>query len=646
MKVANRIYELFEGWLVPFQEPADLRPPDKLWPFIWHYARQAKGPFVLMMVVGGLSPLIDAGLFYFVGRLVDILNGLDGQRSWQGLWAKSGHELLFMVLTVLVARTIVLFVAALVDEQTIAPGFYNLVRWQAHRHVSRQSYQFFQDELSGSIANKVWQSGQATGDLLESLIAVLWFMVIYTCTTFITLASLDFGLAGLVVLWIAGFALLAWWFLPTIRKQSEEAAEAGSAVSGRIVDGYANVETLKLFAADGHDRFIRHGFEKYLASYQIFTRSLTSVRTSLALLSSAMIVAIAWMSVDLWLKQAISIGAVTFTLGLVLRLNMLLSRLMTQLNTILRTLGILENAQNLVAEPLGLVDRSGAKAIKVKTGEIRLENVVFNYGKGGGVLEGIDLVVKPGEKLGLIGPSGSGKSTLVNLILRLYDLEDGRILIDGQDVAEVTQDSLRSSIGVVTQSTSLLHRLLRSNIKLGKPDATDEEMVEAAKEAEADEFIVDLVDRKGRKGYDAVVGERGVSLSGGQRQRVAIARVFLKDAPILILDEATSALDSEVEAAIQQNLDALMDGKTVIAVAHRLSTIANLDRLIVLSGGKIVEDGTHDELVKKGGIYARLWKRQSGGFLAHDTHEAATDKPAKAARKATRTKERRKEAAQ
>ncbi|MGN6468590.1 MAG: ABC transporter transmembrane domain-containing protein, partial [Rhizobiaceae bacterium] len=403
--MTQRIYSLFENWLVPFEEPPDLQPPSALIPYIWHYARQAKGPFLLMIVAGGLSPLIDAGLFYFVGRLVDILNDLGGPRSWAQLWAHSGPELLFMLLTVLVGRTLVLFLAALVDEQTVTPGFYNLVRWQSHRHVSRQSYQFFQDELSGSIANKVWQNGQAMGDLLESLITVIWFMIIYSCTTLATLAMLDLRLAGLVVLWIAGFAFLARWYLPTIRRQAERSAEANSAVTGRIVDGYSNVETLKLFAADGHDRFIRNGFEKYLEAYLAFTRSLTSVRTALALLSGAMIVVIAWFSIDLWIGNVITVGAVTFTLGLVLRLNMLLSRLMTQLNSILRTLGVLENAKELIAQPLGLTDRPDARLLEVTRGEIRIEDVVFNYGRASGVLEGIDLTIRPGEKVGLIGPS-------------------------------------------------------------------------------------------------------------------------------------------------------------------------------------------------------------------------------------------------
>ena len=617
------VAQRFERSVPVYETVEDATPPASVVGFMWHYIRQARWPFAALLVLGGMVALVEAALFYFTGRIVDVLATADRAAGWDGLLAGHGPELTFMLVIVAVGRTIAVAGSALIEEQVIVPGFFNRVRWQANAHVSRQSIGFFEDRLSGMVATRVWQSGQAVGDLMNTTLQVVWFFLVYAVTTLALVGDLDWRLAAIVGVWLVLFAVVARWFLPRVRARARRNAEVGSETNGRIVDSYANMMTVRLFGSrEADDRYMRRTFDRWIGTITAFTRMLTGVRVCLTALSGLAIAAVGMVAVDLWLAGTISAGAVAFTLALVLRLSMLLGRLMMQLNGVLRTVGTIQNSADIVSKPLEIVDAPDASDLVTEGCAIRFEGVHFRYRSRSDerplVIDGVTLDVAPGERVGLVGRSGAGKSTLVNLLLRFYEVEKGRILIDGQDVSRVTQDSLRAAIGMITQDTSLLHRSVRDNVAYARPDATDEEVREALRRAEALEFVEDIEDRAGRRGLDAFVGERGVKLSGGQRQRIAIARVMLKDAPILVLDEATSALDSEVEAAIQQNLDELMGGKTVIAIAHRLSTIASLDRLVVLDGGRIVESGTHDGLLSQGGLYARLWARQSGGFLPLD----------------------------
>ncbi|MBW8638799.1 ABC transporter ATP-binding protein/permease [Hoeflea sp. WL0058] len=612
----DTILGYFERWIDPYAARETGAPPPGAVAFIWHYVRQEKWPFAAMLALGGAVALMEIALFYFVGRLVDMLEGFDAASGWDGLLAEHGGELLFMALVVLVGRFIVVTFSSLIEEQAVVPGFFSLVRWQAASHVGRQSLSFFQNEFAGRVATKVWQSGQAIGDFMISMLQVAWFIVIYVIATLIMMADLDWRLAVPVLAWVAGFIVVARFFVPRIRRNSRDAAEAASTVSGRLVDSYSNIQTLKLFGRDDEvERNLRGSFDGFISVLKSFTRNLTGVRVSLAILSSVMTIAMAAIAVGLLLAGEITVGSVAATMAIVLRLSLLLGRMMNQLNILMRNYGVIQNSMELVARPVTLTDGDDATELVVSDCRIQFENVQFRYEESKTVLDGITLRVEPGQKVGLVGPSGAGKSTLVNLLLRFFDLDSGRIVIDGQDIAGVTQHSLRSLISVVTQDTSLLHRSIRDNIALGRPGAGEAELEEAARKAHAWRFIGELRDQRGRTSMDAHVGERGVKLSGGQRQRIAIARVMLKDAPILVLDEATSALDSEIEAAIQENLAALMEGKTVIAIAHRLSTIAKMDRLVVMDKGRIIEDGSHAELIARNGLYARLWERQSGGFI-------------------------------
>ncbi|MCU0831372.1 MAG: ABC transporter ATP-binding protein/permease [Rhizobiaceae bacterium] len=606
---------LFERWIDPYR-PSASAPPATTLAFLTHFVRQAPGAFAAMLVLGGLVALLEAALFWFVGRIVDILDAASSSGGWDGLMAANGPELIGMAVIVLLVRTLVVSLVALTEEQAIVPGFFNLVRWQSYTRVARQTLTFFQNDFSGRIATKVWSGGQAAGDFMVSLLQVVWFVIIYAISTIALIGSLDWRLALAVVVWLAGFALLARHFLPRIRAHSKASAEAAAMVQGRLVDAFGNIETLKLLGRDAeNDAYIKDGFDRFRAELMPFTRHLTGVRVSLAVLSGIMIAAIAALSIDLWLTGAISVGAVAFTLGLVLRLNLLLGRLMTQLNALMRNFGTMQNAMEMVAKPITLEDAPNAAMASPLSQTITFERVSFHYGRDSGVIDDLSLSFRKGEKTALVGPSGAGKSTIIRLILRLHDVQGGRVTLDGRDIRALTQASLRAQFSVVTQEPGLLNRSIRDNILFGRIDATGAEVEAAARRASAHEFIMALKDAKGRTGYDAHIGERGVRLSGGQRQRIAIARALLRDAPVLILDEATSSLDSEVEAAIQDNLAALSEGKTVIAIAHRLSTIAHMDRLVVIDRGRVIEDGTHEALIARGGLYASLWKRQSGGFL-------------------------------
>ena len=529
-----------------------------------------------------------------------------------------------MAFVMLVARPAIVFARYMVTNQALAGPFSNLIRWQSHWHVVRQSWAFFQNDFAGRISNRVMQTGPAVRESLVSSFTAVWYIVVYGTTALIMMAAADLWLATPVLVWFAGYIALMIYFVPKMRDRSKITSEARSMLMGRIVDSYTNILTVKLFARPrDEDEYVRDAVVYHTGRMQAGQRLISAFGTILAVLNGVLVAGSGAIALVLWRHGKVEVGAIAMVLPLTYQLTAMSRWIAFAITDIFEEIGVVQEGMMSIAVPLQLTDREGAQTLVVEKGRIQFEGVTFGYGRDVGVLENFTLNVRPGEKIGLVGRSGAGKSTVVNLLLRFFDLERGRILIDGEDIAGKTQESLRAQISMVTQDTSLLHRSIRDNIRYGKPQASESDVVHAAQLAQAHEFIQSLQDWRNRRGYDAHVGERGVKLSGGQRQRVAIARVILKDAPILVLDEATSSLDSEVEAAIQTSLDTLMAGKTVIAIAHRLSTIARMDRLVVLDHGRIVEQGTHAELLRADGHYAALWRRQSGGFIDAEDVQAA-----------------------
>jgi ATP-binding cassette subfamily B multidrug efflux pump len=606
------MFRLFERRLPPTAVPDDSVPPERLAAFYWHFARQAKGLFVALFAAGFGVALLDITIPVFIGKIVTLVTTTKPDE----LLTKSWPLFAGMAAVLLVARPTALMTQHLVMNQAIAANVQNLIRWQNHWHVVRQCWSFFQNDFAGRIATRVMQTGTAIRESLVALLTAVWSILIYGTTSLILLARADPWLALPVALWFVGYIAMLRYFVPRMRDKSKTTSEARSMLTGRIVDTYTNIVTVKLFTrAQDQDAYVREAVDHHTGRFQDQLRLNTWFALTLTVLNALLITLTGAFAIALWRLGHVEVGTVAMALPMTTQIVASSGWVAWQVTGIFENVGVVQEGMLTIARPHTLVDKVDAAPLTVTRGAVRFENLRFGYGRQSGVIDNLTLDVAPGEKIGLVGRSGAGKSTMVNLLLRFFDVESGRIFIDGQDIAQVTQESLRTQISVVTQDTSLLHRSIADNIRYGKPEASDADIVAAAKMAHAHEFILELEDQLGRRGYAAHVGERGVKLSGGQRQRIAIARVILKDAPILVLDEATSALDSEVEAAIQQSLGTLMAGKTVIAIAHRLSTIAQMDRLIVLDRGRIVEQGTHEALLRANGHYAALWRRQSGGFI-------------------------------
>ena len=609
------MFRFFENLIDPYIDyaPTDT-PPRKLWPFLRDYCVPFKKVFILTAIMSVVVAAIEIWLIYYMGRVVDLLGSDPAQ-----MWETYGTELLLVALFVLILRPVLQAFDVALLNNSILPNFGTLIRWRAHRQVLRQSVGWFENDFAGRIANRIMQTPPAAGEVIFQTFDAISYSLAYLIGAAILLSASDWRLMVPLLGWFMLYGALVKWTVTRVGPASQAASDARSEVTGRVVDAYTNIHSVKMFAH--HDLEVDHAkaaIENARRTFQKEMRIFTVMDMVLTFLNGLLIVFVVGWAIALWTWGEASVGVVAAAAALTLRLNAMTGWIMWAVSSFFRELGVVAEGMETIAQPITLVDRQEAKPLVLEEGRVEIKGLTHHYGRQQGGLQNVELTVAPGERIGVVGRSGAGKSTLVKLLLRFYDAEGGQILIDGQDIAAVTQDSLRSQIGMVQQESALLHRSVRENILYGRPDATEEEMIAAARQAQAHDFILDLADPEGRTGYDARVGERGVKLSGGQRQRITLARVILKNAPILVLDEATSALDSEVEAAIQETLYGMMAGKTVIAIAHRLSTIAEMDRIVVLDDGRIVEEGDHDALLARGGLYADFWNRQSGGFLKLD----------------------------
>ncbi|TOM35647.1 multidrug ABC transporter ATP-binding protein [Vibrio parahaemolyticus] len=609
------MFKRFEGFTEPFPKSTPDQPPSGIFAFLRHYTRGYEKPLIIMSLMSTIVAIVEVMLFGAMGQLVDWLSTSNPETFLQDNRA----DLIFYGVLLLVVMPLLVVIYSLLVHQTLLGNYPMSIRWLAHRYLLNQSLNFYQDDFAGRVATKVMQTSLAVRETVMKSMDVFVYVTVYFTSMVVMLAAADWRLMIPMIVWLLVYIAIQIYFVPKLKDVASEQADARSTMTGRIVDSYTNIQTVKLFSHSQREtQYAEQGMKGFLNTVYRQMRLVTGFDVAVEISNYILVFSVAALSIYLWLDSAISVGAIAIAVSLALRVNGMSMWIMWEVGALFENMGTVVDGMKTLSKPIDIQDKPNAKDLVVSQGGIQFDNVSFHYGENKGVINHLNLDIKPGEKVGLVGRSGAGKSTLVNLLLRFHDVEEGSIKIDGQNIADVTQDSLRSKIGMVTQDTSLLHRSIRDNILYGNPTASEEELLKATKQAHAHEFIETLTDPFGNVGYDAQVGERGVKLSGGQRQRIAISRVLLKDAPLLVLDEATSALDSEVEAAIQESLNELMQGKTVIAVAHRLSTIAQMDRLIVLDKGNVVEQGSHQELIAHNGIYAQLWAHQTGGFLGEE----------------------------